>query len=79
MDFRLTSEQEALRKKAADFAKEYVEPVAAELDVNAQFPHENVKRMAELGFLGLPIPKEYEGGGTDYVSYALVVEEIAKI
>ena len=79
MDFRLTSEQEALRKKAADFAKEYVEPVASELDEKAQFPHENVKRMADLGFLGLPIPKEYEGGGTDYVSYALVVEEIAKI
>ena len=79
MDFRLTSEQEALRKKAADFAKEYVEPVASELDQNAQFTHENVKRMADLGFLGLPIPKEYEGGGTDYVSYALVVEEIAKI
>lgn len=79
MDFRLTSEQEALRKKAADFAKEYVEPVAAELDEKAKFPYENVKRMADLGFLGLPIPKEYEGGGTDYVSYALVVEEIAKI
>ena len=79
MDFRLTSEQEALRKKAADFAKEYVEPVASELDEKAQFPHENVKRMADLGFLGLPIPKVYEGGGTDYVSYALVVEEIAKI
>ena len=70
MDFRLTSEQEALRKKAADFAKEYVEPVAAELDVNAQFPHENVKRMAELGFLGLPIPKEYEGGCLLYTSDA---------
>lgn len=50
MDFRLTSEQEALRKKAADFAKEYVEPVASELDEKAQFPHENVKRMADLGF-----------------------------
>ncbi len=79
MDFRLTSEQEAIRKKAADFAKEYVEPVAAELDEKAEFPHENVKRMGELGFLGLPFPKEYEGGGTDYLSYALVVEEIAKI
>ncbi len=79
MDFRLTKEQEALRKKAEEFAKQYVEPVAAELDANSQFPHENVKRMADLGFLGLPIPKEYEGGGTDYVSYALVVEEIAKV
>lgn len=79
MDFRLTSEQEALRKKAEAFAKEFVEPVAAELDEKAQYPAENVKRMADLGFLGLPVPKEYEGGGTDYVSYALVVEEIAKI
>jgi butyryl-CoA dehydrogenase len=78
MDCRFTSEQEAIRKKAADFADEFVVPVAAENDEKALFPHENVKRMAKLGFLGLPFPKEYEGQDTDYVSYALVVEEIAK-
>ena len=78
MDFRLTEEQEAWRKKAADFAKEYVEPVAAEYDKTGAFPHENVKRMAELGILGLPFEQKYEGQGTDYVSYVAVVEEIAK-
>lgn len=78
MDFRLTEAQEAWRKKAADFAKEYVEPVAAEFDKTGEFPTENVKRMAELGFLGLPFDKKYEGQGTDNVSYAAVVEEIAK-
>ncbi len=78
MDFRLTEEQEAWRKKAADFAKEYVKPVAAEYDKTGAFPHENVKRMAELGILGLPFEQKYEGQGTDYVSYVAVVEEIAK-
>ena len=78
MDFRLTEEQEAWRKKAADFAKGYVEPVAAEYDKTGAFPHENVKRMAELGILGLPFEQKYEGQGADYVSYVAVVEEIAK-
>ena len=79
MDFRYSEEQMAWRKKAADFAKEFVEPVAAENDAQALFPHDNVKRMAELGFLGMPFPKEYGGQGTDYACYAAVVEEIAKI
>ena len=79
MDFRLTEAQEAWRKKAADFAKEYVEPVAAEFDKTGEFPTENVKRMGELGFLGLPFDTKYEGQGTDNVSYAAVVEEIAKV
>ncbi len=79
MDFRPSEEQMAWRKKAADFAKEFVEPVAAENDAKALFPHENVKRMAELGFLGMPFPKEYGGQETDYATYAAVVEEIAKI
>ncbi len=79
MDLRLTKEQEEIRQKARDFANEYVAPVAAELDEKAEFPHENLKRMADLGFCGIPIPKEYEGGGLDYVAYALVIEEIAKV
>ncbi len=78
MDFRLTSEQEALRKSGG-FREEYVEPVASGWTKRRSSLMRTVKRMADLGFLGLPIPKEYEGGGTDYVSYALVVEEIAKI
>lgn len=78
MDLRFTKEQEAYRDKAAAFADEFVEPVAAEYDKEAKFPHENVKRMADLGFLGMVIPKEYEGQGADYVSYAAVIEEIAK-
>ncbi|MBR2778815.1 MAG: acyl-CoA dehydrogenase family protein [Firmicutes bacterium] len=79
MDFRYSEEQMAWRKKAADFAKEFVEPEAAENDAKALFPHENVKRMAELGFLGMPFPKKYGGQETDYACYAAVVEEIAKI
>ncbi|MDD7408921.1 MAG: acyl-CoA dehydrogenase family protein [Anaerovoracaceae bacterium] len=78
MDFTLTAEQQAWKDKAAAFAKEYIEPVAAELDKKGEFPFENVDRMAELGFLGMPFPKEYGGQGTDYVSYVACVEEIAK-
>ena len=78
MDFTLTEEQKAWRDKARDFAKEYIEPVAADLDKKGEFPYDNVKRMADLGFLGMPFPKEYGGQGTDYVSYVAVVEEVAK-
>ena len=79
MDFRLTEEQKAYRDKAAAFADEFVVPVAAENDKNAKFPHDNVKRMAELGFLGLPFPKEYGGAGGNYLTYAMAVEELGKV
>ncbi|MGI6205562.1 MAG: acyl-CoA dehydrogenase family protein [Anaerovoracaceae bacterium] len=78
MDFTLTDEQKAWRDKARKFAEEYIEPVAPELDAKGEFPFDNVKRMADLGFLGMPFPKEYGGQGTDYVSYVTCVEEIAK-
>src|SRR5207342_307150 len=56
-----------------------VEPVAAELDLEGRFPYELVAELAELGLMGLPIPEEYGGGGSDTLSYAIAIEELTRI
>ena len=78
MDFSYTSEQQMVQRMARSFANEVIAPNAAELDAEARFPVEIVERMAELGFLGLPIPEEYGGSGLDSICYALAVEEIGR-
>jgi alkylation response protein AidB-like acyl-CoA dehydrogenase len=78
MDRYLTSEHVALRERVRRFAQEAIEPIARELDETAEFPWETVKRMGEMGFLGVPVPTELGGMGLDYLSYILVVEELAK-
>jgi butyryl-CoA dehydrogenase len=78
MDRYLTADHEALRECVRGFALERIVPVARELDESCEFPWENVKRMGELGFLGVPVPRELGGMGRDYLSYILVVEELAK-
>ncbi|MBI4713409.1 MAG: acyl-CoA dehydrogenase family protein [Planctomycetes bacterium] len=77
MDLRLTEEQKMVQQVARDFALNEVKPLAAELDKTARFPTELIKRMSELGFMGIPFPDKYGGAGMDYLSYALVVEEIS--
>jgi butyryl-CoA dehydrogenase len=77
MDFDLTEEQRMIRDTARDFAAREVAPKAAEIDKSGRWPGEVVKRMAELGFLGMAIPTEYGGGGLDAVSYAIAMEEIS--
>ena len=77
MDLDLTEEQRMLQQTARDFAQREVAPKAAELDKTARWPEELVKRMAELGFLGVMIPTEYGGSGLDTVSYVLAMEEIS--
>ena len=79
MDFDLTDEQAAIQRLARDFAQGEVKPVAEELDREKRFPYELVKQMGELGLMGIPYPEEYGGGGADTLSYALVVEELARI
>ncbi len=79
MDLDLTPEQELIRDTVRSFARERVEPVAAELDVSGRFPYELVTELAELGLMGLPIPEEYGGAGADTVSYAIVVEELTRV
>jgi len=78
MDLQLTDEQLMAQKVAAEFAKNEVLPQAAELDRSHRHPRELVRRMAELGFLGIAIPEEYGGAGLDSVAYVLVLEEISR-
>src|SRR5438045_2382165 len=77
MDFDLTDEQKLIRDAARDFAAREVAPKAAELDKTGRWPAEIVKRMAELGFLGMAVPEHYGGGGLDALSYAIAMEEIS--
>ncbi len=77
MDY--TEEQQMMRDTVREFAKNEIEPVSAELDEKAEFPAENFKKMAALGFLGIPFPEEYDGAGMDTVSLALAIEEVAKV
>src|SRR6202050_102255 len=77
MDFDLTEEQRLIRDTARDFATREIAPKAAELDKSGRWPTEIVKRMGELGFMGVAIPDEHGGAGMDAVSYALAMEEIS--
>jgi short/branched chain acyl-CoA dehydrogenase len=79
VNFELSDEQRLLRDTVRDFARGEVAPVAEELDRTKAFPYELVKKMGELGLMGIPFPAEYGGGGADTFSYALAVEELARI
>ena len=79
MNFDLSDEHELIRRTVREFAEERVAPVAAELDRDHRFPYDLVAEMAELGLMGMPIPEEYGGGGTDTLSYAIAVEELTRI
>src|SRR3954470_23483779 len=79
MDFELKDEQRLLRDTVRDFARSEVAPVAEELDRTKSFPYELVAKLGELGFMGIPFPEEFGGGGADTLSYALAVEELARI
>ena len=78
MDFQLNDEQRMVRDMVRELAQKEIAPRAAQVDKTEEFPAENIRKMAELGLLGLPYPEEYGGGGGDYVSYAIAVEEIAR-
>ncbi|MCG8483496.1 MAG: acyl-CoA dehydrogenase [Clostridia bacterium] len=78
MNFNLTKEQEMVRTMVNSFAENEVEPIAADIDLTGEFPHETVKKMSRYGILGIPFPEEYGGAGGDYVSYAITVEELSR-
>ena len=78
MDFDLSDEQRAIQMLCREFARDEVKPRAEEMDAKAAFPYDLVKKMAELGLMGLPFPEQYGGAGADTVSYALAVMEIAR-
>ena len=79
MDFKLTKEQAMLRKMFRDFAQNEVKPLAAMVDEEEMFPESTVKKMAELGMLGIYFPKELGGAGADYLAYIMAVEEMSKV
>lgn len=79
MDFQLTIEQELVRQMVREFAINEVKPIAAEIDETEEFPMENTKKMAKLGFFGLPFKTEFGGVGGDNLSYAIAVEELSKV
>lgn len=79
MDFTLSKEHEMARTLFHDFAQKEVKPLAQEVDETEKFPTETVAKMANLGFLGIPVPKEYGGQGCDPLAYAMCVEELSKV
>ncbi|UFJ40210.1 acyl-CoA dehydrogenase [Brevibacillus humidisoli] len=79
MDFRLTEEQEMIRRMVREFAETQVGPTAAERDEEERFDREIFNQMAELGMTGIPWPEQYGGAGADYLSYVLAVEELSRV
>src|SRR5699024_12050216 len=79
MHFQLTGEQDMLRKMVRDFAKNDVEPTAAERDEEERFDRDLFTKMAELGLTGIPWPEEYGGIGSDYLSYVIAVKELSRV
>ena len=78
MDFELNETQRLIKDTAAEFARRRIVPVARENDEKERYPADIVREMGELGMFGGPIPEEYGGGGLDYISYAIMNEEISK-
>lgn len=78
MDFNLTKEQEMIRRMVRDFGEGEVKPIAAEIDKTSEFPWEVVRKMGELGLMGMNVEERYGGPGLDTVSYAIAVEEMSR-
>jgi short-chain 2-methylacyl-CoA dehydrogenase len=79
LNFDLDQEHELVRSTVRDFALERVAPVAEELDRESRFPYDLVSELAELGLMGMTIPEEYGGAGTDTLSYAIAIEELTRV
>ena len=79
MDFQLSEKNRMMRKLFSEFAEGQVKPLAAEVDEEEKFPEETVKKMASLGMLGIPFPRELGGAGGDVLDYVLCVEELSKV
>jgi butyryl-CoA dehydrogenase len=79
MRFDLTDEQAAIQAMARDFAESEIRPIAVEIDRDARFPHETVKRMGELGLMGIAVPERWGGAGSDMIAYVVALEEIARV
>jgi alkylation response protein AidB-like acyl-CoA dehydrogenase len=76
--FPLSDEHKMLRDAARDFAQKEIAPIAAEFDESGEFPHATIKKMGEMGFMGIEVPEQYGGAGMDALAYVLALEEICK-
>jgi hypothetical protein len=79
MDFELTGEQQQIRKTVQEFARTEIAPHVMEWDEAQRYPHEVMRKLGELGFLGIVFPEEYGGAGMGYQEYAILVEELARV
>ena len=79
MLFKTTDEHEALRKKVREFAEAEVKPQAFLMDKENMFPDEAIRKLGEMGLMGIPYPKEYGGAGLDVLSYSIAVEELSRV
>jgi len=77
--FTLTETQKLIQKTAKEFAVEHLAPEVIDRDENSEFPHEQIKLLGELGFMGMMVPEEYNGSGLDALSYVIALEEIATV
>jgi alkylation response protein AidB-like acyl-CoA dehydrogenase len=78
MSLQLSQEHEDLRRAVRDFARKEISPVAAHFDETGEFPYEIVKKMGQMGLMGVEVPEEYGGAGMDCIAYVLTMIEIAK-
>jgi alkylation response protein AidB-like acyl-CoA dehydrogenase len=76
--FQLSPEHEMIRQAARDFAQKEIAPIAAQFDETGEFPSTTIKKMGEMGFMGIEVPEEYGGAGMDTLAYVLALEEICK-
>ena len=78
MPYMLTEEQKMMRDTVRRLCQNEIAPRAAEIDRTHAFPWENLRRLAELGLMGVPIPEEWGGAGCDFLSYIITVEEVSR-
>jgi butyryl-CoA dehydrogenase len=79
MSFALSEDQQAVREMVRDFAESEIRPIASEIDETHEFPTATVKKMGELGLLGMFVPEPYGGAGMDYLSYSVAIEELSRV
>ncbi len=79
MDFHLTEEQELTRQTVRQFAEKEIGPRTFEMDETQKFPRDIMKRLGEMGMLGILFPPEYGGAGLKYLDYVLIIEELARV
>jgi len=78
MDFNLSEDQELIQSNMREFCAEYVDPIAVEIDESSRWPAEVFAKLGEMGWMGMTFPTEYGGAGLDYVTYAIVAEELSR-